>query len=336
MGRATHVLRARGCAAWRTSDWCWGQEGWSGTRTTPGVLRALSDHGWDARSAAVVVGTSAGSGVGALLRAGLPARDLAARVLGEPLTAEGARVVANAPRPATSLAFTIPSGGLPRPASPELLLRSSLRWWQARPGHFAAGAMPAGRQPTAMIGERIRAVYGDRRWPQQPLWLCALRLRDGRRVVFGRDLAPTPHVATAVEASSAIPGYFTPVEIDGERYVDGGAHSPTNADLLAGLGFDTIVVVSPMSMSAGVPVAPSRAGRWWWHRQLDREVAPGPPGRRAGAGDRADDRRPGGDGPDGRGARRHPDAGGHPAGAALGRLPPGRPATAGLNAGHGR
>ena len=32
-----------------------------------GVLRALSDHGWDARSAAVVVGTSAGSGVGALL-----------------------------------------------------------------------------------------------------------------------------------------------------------------------------------------------------------------------------------------------------------------------------
>jgi NTE family protein len=239
-----------------------------------GVLRALSDHGWDARAAAVVVGTSAGSGVGALLRAGLPARDLAARVLGEPLTAEGARVVASSPRPATTLDFTLPSGGLPRPASPELLLRSSLRWWQARPGHFAAGAMPAGRQPTTMIGERIRAVYGDRRWPQQPLWLCALRLRDGRRAVFGRDLEPTPHVATAVEASSAIPGYFVPVEIDGERYVDGGAHSPTNADLLAGLGFDTIVVVSPMSMSAAVPVVPSRAGRWWWHRQLAREVAP--------------------------------------------------------------
>ena len=221
-----------------------------------------------------MVGTSAGSGVGALLRAGLPARDLAARVLGEPLTAEGARVVANAPRPATTLDFRLPSGGLPRPASPELLLRSSLRWWQARPGHFAAGAMPAGRQPTTMIGDRVRAVYGDRRWPQEPLWLCALRLRDGRRAVFGRDLEPTPHVATAVEASSAIPGYFIPVEIDGERYVDGGAHSPTNADLLAGLGFDTIVVVSPMSMSAGVPVGPSRAGRWWWHRQLAREVAP--------------------------------------------------------------
>jgi NTE family protein len=125
-----------------------------------------------------------------------------------------------------------------------------------------------------MIGDRIRAVYGDRRWPQQPLWLCALRLRDGRRAVFGRDLAPTPHVAAAVEASSAIPGFFTPVEIGGERYVDGGAHSPTNADLLAGLGFDTIVVVSPMSMSSDVPVAASRAGRWWWHRQLAREVAP--------------------------------------------------------------
>ena len=41
-------------------------------------------------------------------------------------------------------------------------------------------------------------------------------------------------MATAVEASSAIPGFFQPVLIDGVRYVDGGAHSPTNADLLAG------------------------------------------------------------------------------------------------------
>ena len=43
-----------------------------------GVLAGLAEEiGWDARDAEVVVGTSAGSVVGALLRAGLTARDLA-------------------------------------------------------------------------------------------------------------------------------------------------------------------------------------------------------------------------------------------------------------------
>ena len=35
--------------------------------------------------------------------------------------------------------------------------------------------------------------------------------------------------------------------IDGARYVDGGVHSPTNLDLLGGLGLDLVVVSSPMS-----------------------------------------------------------------------------------------
>jgi NTE family protein len=53
-----------------------------------------------------------------------------------------------------------------------------------------------------------------------------------------------------VAASCAIPSFFEPVRIDGAEYVDGGVHSPTNLDLLAGLGLDLVVVSSPMS-SAG-------------------------------------------------------------------------------------
>ena len=49
---------------------------------------------------------------------------------------------------------------------------------------------------------------------------------DAHRVVFGREGAPHTDVATAVGASSAIPGYFAPVTIHGRRYVDGGVHSP--------------------------------------------------------------------------------------------------------------
>src|SRR5205085_3550651 len=52
-----------------------------------GVLAALSDvTGWDARDADVIVGTSAGSVVGALLRAGLSGTDLAARAMDMPLS----------------------------------------------------------------------------------------------------------------------------------------------------------------------------------------------------------------------------------------------------------
>ena len=109
-----------------------------------GVLRALSDHGWDARPAAVVVGTSAGSGVGALLRAGLPARDLAARVLGEPLTAEGARVVANAPRPATTLDFTL-RVGRPAPSCLPGAARCARRCAGGRPGPATSLRAPCRR-----------------------------------------------------------------------------------------------------------------------------------------------------------------------------------------------
>ena len=41
----------------------------------------------------MIVGTSAGSGVGATLRAGLAAPDFAARITGEPLSAEGAALL---------------------------------------------------------------------------------------------------------------------------------------------------------------------------------------------------------------------------------------------------
>jgi NTE family protein len=53
-------------------------------------------------------------------------------------------------------------------------------------------------------------------------------------------------MAEAVAASCAIPAYFQPVVIGGKRYVDGGSHSVTNADLLAGAGLDLVLVSCPM------------------------------------------------------------------------------------------
>src|SRR5688500_10328808 len=59
-----------------------------------GVLSALADElRWDARSAELIVGTSAGSVVGAGLRAGLDALDMRARALGRPLSPSGRHIV---------------------------------------------------------------------------------------------------------------------------------------------------------------------------------------------------------------------------------------------------
>lgn len=207
------------------------------------ALAALEEHGWDARSAELIVGTSAGASVAAALRAGVPAADLLAGTLGEPMSDIGRDHAARS----GSLRLPPMGGGmrLALPTAPRLLLRSLLPPWRARPLLAMAALQRTGEVPTAVLGDRVRRTH-DRDWPDQPTWITAVRLRDGVRVVFGRDITDAD-LGTAVEASSAIPGYFAPVRHRGVTYVDGGAHSPTNADLVAGAGFDIVVVSSPMS-----------------------------------------------------------------------------------------
>lgn len=217
-----------------------------------GVLAALeSSTGWDPRDSEIIVGTSAGSVVGSLLRAGFPAHDLAARALGEPLSPEGTRLVRRAglgPAPVSVPSRPPRPRGWPRAASPGLLVRSAMAPWRVRPGAVLAGALPAGAVPTELVSRGLRGLF-DSTWPRRALWLPAVRLSDGRRVVLGRDGAPTATVPEAVAASCAIPGFFEPVTIGRVRYVDGGAHSPTNADVLAGRDLDLVIVSSPMSVA---------------------------------------------------------------------------------------
>lgn len=209
-----------------------------------GVLAALHETtGWDARSADLIVGTSAGSGFGANLRAGFSPADAYRRAIGERLSTEGERLTSG--MPIISLPAMPPRPqGIPRPANPALLAR--VMTGRARPTAALAGILPAGKVPTDALRDRVRHLHPDR-WPDRPLWICAVRLSDGRRVVFGRDAADPPDVGTAVAASSAIPGFFEPVGTLRSTFVDGGVHSPTNVDLANGLGFDLVVVVSPMS-----------------------------------------------------------------------------------------
>lgn len=200
--------------------------------------------GWDPNSAAIVVGTSAGSTVGAYLRAGISAQDLAAHVAGEepsPVAAHRLELLHDVPllEPDGPRSWSAPS--------PEL-------WWNAarlrvQPGTLIASLVPQGRVSMLPYAEALGRVTGTD-WPAKPFWICAARLRDGRRVVFGRD--EQTDIVSAVNASCAIPGFFRPGLINGEQYVDGGMHSPTNADVLVDEPLDLAVVLSPMSVSAAV------------------------------------------------------------------------------------
>ena len=206
-----------------------------------GVLTALAEAGFDAGDADLIVGTSAGSGVAATLRAGFPALDLAARNLDRPISAEAAAIVGRTGGPPIIDYRPKPFSRAPLPASLRLLFHAG-----RHPAKAIAGLLPTGTISTDEIGERVTALYGDRTWPERPLWICAVDLDRGDRVVFGRNDVDAP-IGVAVQASSSIPGFFRPVEHQGRRYVDGGVHSPTNADLLAETGFDIVVIVSPMS-----------------------------------------------------------------------------------------
>src|SRR4051794_19508393 len=186
------------------------------------------------------------------MRVGLSAHDLAARASGEPVSADAARLVSKRGARAAAFALDEPanpgSDGPRRIAGPSVLANAMRRPWSVRAGAVAAAMLPPGRRSTQPISRGIKAVHGPG-WPDLPLWLCAVRAADAQRVVFGRDESPQADLGDAVAASCAIPGYFEPVEIDGVTYIDGGAHSPTNADVLTGEQFDAVVVSSPMSVA---------------------------------------------------------------------------------------
>jgi NTE family protein len=241
-----------------------------------GVLAALAHEcGFDARNVEVIVGTSAGSVTGMLLRFGISPENLAAWTMKAPLADdhELARQLAHTVLPEfTPLRpMQVLLRHPPRPPGWQMMRRAVVRPWHFRP--LAAGLAllaPGGHDIVGQLAA-LREL-GDGAWPGRDLWICAVRRRDGRRVVFGRPGAPDAPLHLAVGASCAVPGYFAPVWIDRHSYVDGGAHSPTNAAILRGRGLDLVIIVSPMSGPAGSRPDIYAAARLHSARKLRREV----------------------------------------------------------------
>lgn len=222
---------------------------------------------WDPRTADLVVGTSAGASAAAFLRAGLSPADDLARYTGAEMSPEGAEMMAT---------ITHRTEPLPAPTRGSLLKPTlALRAFDRQTAALSAlsGVLPRGQWNGSSMGQRVRDVWGHS-WPADPTWICSVRTSDGHRVVFGRDDVVTPDIGTAAQASSAVPRVVEPVRIGRDEYIDGATHSSTNADLVAPLAYDLVVIVSSMtavpSVSGFTPRAP---GLMWYSRILAREVA---------------------------------------------------------------
>ena len=78
-------------------------------------------------------------------------------------------------------------------------------------------------------------------WPSRPLVITGVDTATGEFVTWER--ASGVDLAHAVAASCAVPGIFPPVAIDGRRYMDGGVHPVSNAQLAQ--GYERIVIIAP-------------------------------------------------------------------------------------------
>jgi NTE family protein len=208
-----------------------------------GVLAAIHHAlGWDPQRAARIIGTSAGAQVAALVRAGMQPADLAARTSGVGMSAAGAAIARCFVRPSYRRSEARPPW---RPAAPEYLWQALKAPWRARPGRLVSALLPEGHVSLDEQARSLRRLFGDA-WPERELWITAVDIANGERVVFGAPGAPSVDVGTAVACSGAVPGVCRPMRVGGTRYVDGGVASATHVDLAGDL--DAVLVSSPLSM----------------------------------------------------------------------------------------
>ncbi len=216
-----------------------------------GALKALHDWGVDPTKFDLIVGTSAGSILGAYLRAGWTAEDFYDYAHGRhPASAKDLAAQRREERDIfVPLSRSRPErlrrgvGSAFAAASSRGYLRVATRGRE--PGPSLRRLFPAGLYSTDGTRQRLRDDLPDE-WPEQDIYLCAADLYKGQRVAFGSPGAPPAPYPDAVLASTAIPGVFPPVKIDGRHYVDGGVVSATSLDLAVDAGCDSIICVAPL------------------------------------------------------------------------------------------
>ncbi|HVF63473.1 MAG TPA: patatin-like phospholipase family protein [Casimicrobiaceae bacterium] len=115
-----------------------------------------------------------------------------------------------------------------------------------------AKAMPVGMFDNRKLDRLLRTLFeapgrsNDFRTLGRKLFLVATHLDSAAPVVFGGRGSDHVPVSRAIVASSALPGLFPPVEIDGEHYVDGALNKTLHASVALREGVDLLLCINPL------------------------------------------------------------------------------------------
>ncbi len=113
-------------------------------------------------------------------------------------------------------------------------------------------ALPAGLYDIMALEHYLRQVLekpgrsNDFDDLNHELYVIATDLDTGKRAVFGRGENRDVPVSLAVAASSALPLLYQPVRINGREYVDGGLRGTASLDLAIERGADLVVCINPL------------------------------------------------------------------------------------------
>ncbi|MDP2821328.1 MAG: patatin-like phospholipase family protein [Sulfuritalea sp.] len=113
-------------------------------------------------------------------------------------------------------------------------------------------AIPTGLFDNAGIDDfltRLFAMPGltnDFRQIKRRLFLIATDLDSGASVAFGSIGHDHVPIAKAIQASSALPGLFPPVEIDGHWFVDGALKKTLHASVALREGARLVICINPL------------------------------------------------------------------------------------------
>ena len=198
-----------------------------------GLAAGLRRKGVDLAEARFIVGTSAGSAVGAQLALGRDPEEQVRRYgeatgrTGEDPTSTGGGAGASmAERMAQMMQLMADTAE----SDPEERRRAI--------GRFAL-------ESDALDEERFVSVFRylrGERWPER--YACtAVDAESGEFKVWDEEAGV--ELDRAVASSCCVPGLFSPITIAGRRYMDGGMRSGANADLA--VGHDLVLIVSLMS-----------------------------------------------------------------------------------------
>lgn len=189
-----------------------------------GVLRVLEEMNIPVD---LVVGTSAGSAVGALYASGMPVTDMERRFIEmdwlSSFQDDPGRVFKPVRRKREEVRF---------PITPGIGLRAD--------GLHVGGGIIAGQNLGFILNELTRsaALVEDFDRLAIPFRAVATDLETGEQVVMGQG-----NLAEAIRASMSIPGVYAPVQRNGRLLVDGGVANNLPVSVARAMGADVIIAV---------------------------------------------------------------------------------------------